>query len=137
MTVDVSSVVHEKPLVLQKSTIIKPGVEFVGIINKSGKLANWVGSICFYMSDADKDLFFMKIALRSSMQKDFDKDLGEVTCCITQRESRKFISIPTPNDKTVLAITKNDYDHESLVSDIRNSLKYSNQFLGESILRED
>ncbi|HSA97868.1 MAG TPA: DUF6659 family protein [Candidatus Nitrosotenuis sp.] len=120
-----------------QSALIRPGVEFVGIISKSGKLTNWVGSVCFQMSDADMDLFFMKIALRSSMQKDFDKDLGEVTCCITQRESRKFISIPTSNDKTVLVITKNDYAHEQLVSDIRNSLKHSGRFLGESVLMDD
>ena len=132
-----SSVVQEKPQVLQKAIIIKPGVEFIGIINKRGKLTNWIGSVCFCMSETDKDMFFMQIALRSSMQKDFDKDLGMVTCCITQRESRKFISIPTSNDNTVLAITKSDYDHEQLVYDIHASLNDSNPFLGEQILKDD
>ncbi len=70
----------------------------------------------------------MKIALRASMQRDFDEELGKVNYCMTQRGDRKFISISSFGDNTVLAVTKNDCNHEELVNNITKTLKNSDQF---------
>lgn len=118
--------------IFQRATIIKPGIELIGIINKRGKMMESIGPGNINMPKAKEEMFLMKIALRNSMQRDFDEELGPVNYCMTQRGNRKFISIPTFNGNTVLAVTKHDYDQESLVKDISLTLKYSDQFLGES-----
>ncbi len=80
------------------------------------------------MSKAKKEMFLMKIALRSSMQNDFDEELGKVSYCITQRGERKFISIPAPNNNTMLVVTKSDCGHEELVNNIIQKMKDSDQW---------
>lgn len=126
-----STVISENEhLISQKASIIKPGVELIGIINKRGRMTDSIGSGSFGMPKAKKEMFLMKIALRTAMQKDFDEDIGEVNYCMTQRGSRKYISIPTVNDSTVLAVTKKDFDHNELVNNITQTLKNSDQFLG-------
>jgi len=117
-----------KKKVLQKATIIKPGLEMIGIINKRGRMTESIGFDSLSMSKSKKEMFLMKIALRASMQRDFDEELGKVNYCMTQRGDRKFISISTFGDNTVLAVTKNDCDHEELVNNITQTLKNSDQF---------
>lgn len=125
---------HE--FIFQKASIINQDVEFLGIINERGKLIESIGKDCFDMSNGNKEMFFMKIVLRSKMQKDFDEYLGSVNYCMTQRGGKKFISIPTYGNKVILAVTKNDFDHEKLVNDITQTLKYSEQFLNEKFQKE-
>ncbi len=117
-----------KKKVLQKATIIKPGLEMIGIINKQGRMTESIGFDSLSMSKSKKEMFLMKIALRASMQRDFDEELGKVNYCMTQRGDLKFISISTIGDNTVLAVTKNDCDHEELVNNITQTLKNSDQF---------
>ena len=117
-----------KKKVLQKATIIKPGLEMIGIISKRGRMTESIGFDSLSMSKSKKEMFLMKIALRASMQRDFDEELGKVNYCMTQRGDRKFISISTFGDNTVLAVTKNDFDHEELVNNITQTLKNSDQF---------
>jgi len=119
---------EDQKKVLQKATIIKPGLEMIGIINKRGRMTESIGFDSLSMSKSKKEMFLMKIALRASMQSDFDEELGKVNYCMTQRGDRKFISIPTFGDNTVLAVTKNDCNHEELVNNITKTLKNSDQF---------
>lgn len=120
-------------LVSKKASIIEPGVELIGIINQRGRMIESIGYGNIGLSEDKKEMFLMKIALRTAMQRDFDEDLGEVRHCMTLRMNRKFISIPTFNKNTILIITKSDFEHESLVNDIIQTLRYSGEFLGESI----
>ena len=120
--------------VLEKSTIIKPGVEMIGIINKRGRMTESMGFDSLNMPKSKKEMFLMKIALRSSMQRDFDEELGKVDYCMTQRGDRKFISIPTFDENTVLVVAKNYCDYEELVNNIAQKLKNSDQF-GEILLK--
>ena len=81
-----------------------------------------------------KEMFLMKIALRNGMQKDFDEELGKVNYFMTQRGDRKFISVPAPNNNTILAVIKNDCDHEELIDNIiqtMNSDQFGMIFKGE------
>ena len=120
-------------LVSQKASIINPDVKLVGIINSRGKMTVSIGTGTIDMSEDKKQMFFMKIALRNSMQHDFDEDLGSVDYCMTQRGNTKYISVPTRNGSTILAVTKQDADHEELVVGINQIIRYSQQFLGENI----
>ena len=70
----------------------------------------------------------MKIALRASMQSDFDEELGKVNYCMTQRGDRKFISIPYFGDNTILIVAKNNCDHEELMENITQTLKNPDLF---------
>lgn len=119
-------------LISRKASIIKLGVELIGIINQRGRMTESIGYGDIGLDQDKKEMFLMKIALRAAMQRDFE-DLGEVRYCMTLRGNRKFISIPTFNKNTILIITKRDFEHESLVNDIIQTLRYSGEFLGEPI----
>lgn len=108
-------------------------VELIGVINKRGRMTEFVGTDNIPLSDSKKEMFFMKIALRTSMQKDFDEELDKVDYCITKRGSKKYISIPTFDDNIVLVITHKDVNHEEII----HTIKHSEQFLGISISTGD
>ena len=114
--------------VLQRDTIVKANFEMIGIINKRGKMTESIGFDSLSMPKSKKEMFLMKIALRASMQSDFDEELGKVNYCMTQRGDRKFISIPYFGDKTILIVAKNNCDHEELMENITQTLKNQDQF---------
>jgi hypothetical protein len=124
-------------LVSQKASIINPEVKLVGIINRKGRMVGSIGHGTIDLPENKKEMFFMKIALRNSMQQDFDEDLGTVNYCITQRGGTKYISVPVPNGNTILAVTKKDSNHEGLVEGINQIIRYSQEFLGEKISKEE
>jgi len=113
----------------QDASIIRSEVEFVGIINEKGRLVDTIGKdlLCDMPRDR-KEMFCMKIALRNSMQKDFDEYLGPVNYCMTQRGNSQFISIPTVNGNTILVITKKKVEPEVVVGHVTQMLQGSNQF---------
>ena len=108
-------------------------VELIGVINKRGRMTEFVGTDNIPLSNSKKEMFFMKIALRTSMQKDFDEELDKVDYCITKRGSKKYISIPTFDHNIVLVITHKDVNHEEII----HTIKHSEQFLGVSISTGD
>ena len=108
-------------------SIIKPGLEMIGIINKNGRMTESIGFDSLSIPKSKKEMFLMKIALRASMQRDFDEELGKVNYCMTQRGDRKFITFSTFGDNNVLVVTKNDCDPEELVDNITQTLKNSTQ----------
>jgi hypothetical protein len=110
---------------MQKAIIKKLGVKMIGIINKRGRMIESIGFDSLSMPRSKKEMYLMKIALRSSMQSDFDEELGKVNYCMTQRGDRKFISVPILGDNTVLIVTENNCDHEKLVSNITQTLRNS------------
>ncbi len=118
-----------KMTVCLEGSMIPPGVEFVGIINERGRLVETIGKdlLCDMPRDI-KEMFCMKIALRSSMQKDFDEYLGPVNYCMTQRGNAKFISIPAFNGNTILGITKKKVEPSVVVGCVTQMLQSSNQY---------
>ena len=119
--------------IVHKATILESGVELIGLINKRGRMTEFIGTDKIPLSDSKKEMFLMKIALRTSMQKDFDEELGKVDYCIAKRGSKKYISIPTFDDNTVLVVTQKDVNHEKIVEKIIQTIKHSEQFLGLQI----
>ncbi len=119
--------------VLHTATIVKSDLEVIGIINKRGKIIESKGFDSLHMPKSKKEMFLMKIALRASMQSDFDEELGKVNYCMTQRGDRKFISIPYFGNNTILMVTKKNCSHEELMANITQTLKNQDQF-DESII---
>ena len=111
---------------LQKDTMQNLGIDTFGVINKNGRIVNSMNLDSLKMSHSKQELFFMKIALRNSMQSDFDGELGKVNYCITQRGNRKFITIPISENNTLLVVVQNNVGHEKIISSILNEISYSN-----------
>jgi len=118
-----------KMIVCLESPMIPSWVEFVGIINEKGRLVETIGKdlLCDMPRDL-KEMFCMKIALQSSMQKDLDEYLGPVNYCMTQRGNTKFISIPAVNGNTILGITKKKVEPSVIVGCVTQMLPSSNQY---------
>jgi hypothetical protein len=116
--------------VFHRDIMTKSGIELIGIINRRGRMTTSIGDGSLEMPETKKEMFLMKIALRTAMQKDFDEELGEVNYCMTQRANRKFISIPI-SDKTIFAVTKKEFDHERLVKEIIGLLNGSDRSIDE------
>jgi len=116
-------------MVCLDGSMIQSGVEFVGIINEKGRLVETIGKdlLCDLPRDR-KEMFCMKIALRSAMQKDFDEYLGPVNYCMTQRGDAKFISIPALNGNTILGITKKKVEPSVVVERVTQMLQPSTQY---------
>jgi hypothetical protein len=123
--------------VFQKASIINPGIELIGVINNKGRMVDSIGKTSFSIPEQKLDMFLMGVALQSSMQCDFNEDFGEVKYIITQRGNNKFISVPTGNGDTIIAVAKKDADPEKIVSGINQLVQFSQQFLGEKISRRD
>ena len=129
-----SAVISENNRLLsQKTSLFESGVDFVGIINNKGRMIDFIGTDSLVMPKDKKEMFFMKITLRNSMQKDFDEDLGPVNYCLTQRGDAKFISLPISGKKTVFVVTKNNVDHEEVIAKINKILQFSKQILEEKL----
>ena len=135
-SLSMSFLIENQSHVSQKASIINPDVKLIGIINSRGRMTDSIGTGTIDMPKDKKEMFLMKIALRNSMQQDFDEDLGSVDYCMTQRGNTKYISIPTRNGNTILAVTKQDANHEEIVVGINQIIRYSQQFLGENISNE-
>jgi len=118
-----------KMIVCLEGSMIPSGVEFIGIINEKGRLIETIGKdlLCDMPRDI-KEMFCMKIALRSSMQKDFDEYLGPVNYCMTKRGNAKFISIPAVNGNTILGITKKKVEPSVVFGSVTQMLQSSNQY---------
>ena len=109
--------------------ILNSEIKFICLINTRGRLGESLGDDPTNMPRDKKELFFMKIALRSSMQKDFDEYLGPINYCMAQRGNQKFITIPAPNNNTIFAVIKNNCDHEELANNINQALKNSEHWM--------
>ncbi len=129
-----SLLVAKKDLrIVHNASILESGVELIGHINKRGRMTEFIGTDKIPLSDSKKEMFLMKIALRTSMQKDFDEELGKVDYCITKRGSKKHISIPIFDDNTILVIAQKDVNHKKIIKKIIQTIKHSEQFLGIQI----
>ena len=127
-----------KSLLLECASILKPRLEWIGLINKHGRLVNSVSINSHKVPPKDKqEMWLMSIALINSMQKDYDEEYGPLNYFMTQRRDLKFIAIPTNDCNTFLAVTKNNVEHEDIVRGIEQILQCSGYFLGYAIGREN
>lgn len=78
----------------QMTSFLKTGIEYVGIINKKGKLED----VLYKQSDLNltgekKELFFMTLQLHNSMHSDFDDEFGQVKHITIERQKSRFVLI--------------------------------------------
>lgn len=96
------------------------GIELFGIINKNGRIVDMWSRRDLRISKEKKEILFMQIALQSSMQRDFDEDLGTVSFCMIKREKLRFIYRPIGVGNTALVVTNksNDKNDFSTIDDL-------------------
>ncbi|HEV2193354.1 MAG TPA: hypothetical protein VGR54_07050 [Nitrosopumilaceae archaeon] len=112
---------NESNLFYDKS-ILEDGVEFIGLINKQGKMENILFKNEINLTKERKEIFSMELRLQSSMQSDFDSEFGPVNYTITEREKSKFVSILT-FPYIILAIMKKNIDHIAVINKIKTKIR--------------
>jgi hypothetical protein len=73
---------------------IFPEGEYLGIINKRGRIQDEVFTSQINLSTEKKEMFMMGVKLQNSMQSDFDDEFGTIHYTITERENARFVSMP-------------------------------------------
>ena len=101
---------------------LKNGIEFIGLINKHGKVENSLFKNDITLTKEKKEMFLMGLRLQFSMQSDYDSDFGPVSYTLTERGNSKFVSISTISH-TVLAIMKKSLNHIKMVEKIKIALR--------------
>lgn len=94
--------------------ILGLGVEFVGFIDKQGHVIDYACKNEINLSKEQKEMFFMMNALNTSMQGDYDEDLGAVKYTVTERGNSKIICVPISKG-TIILMTNRTIDHRQIV----------------------
>lgn len=103
-------------------SILGKGVEFIGLINKEGRMENTLCKNEINLTNERKEIFFMQFRLQSSMQRDYDDEFGPVSHTITERKNSVFVSIPIVSH-TVLAIMKKNMDPTVAINKIKIAIR--------------
>ena len=115
--------------------VLEQGIEFIGLINKQGKLESALFNNDINMTREKKEMYMMGIRLQSSMQSDYDYEFGPVSYTITEREKSKFVSIIN-FPYIILAIMKKSKDHIAVIAKIKTAIRNSHNVNKELPLRE-
>ncbi len=103
-------------------SILNEGVEFIGLINKHGKMEDILSKNEINLSQERIAMFSMELRLQSSMLSDFDSEFGPVSYTLTEREELKFLSILVL-PYTILAVMKKDVDHIPVINKIKTRIQ--------------
>jgi hypothetical protein len=103
-------------------SILEEGVEFIGLINKQGRMENSLFKNEIKLTKEREEMFSMELRLQSSMQSDFDSEFGSVSYTVTERKKLKFVSILT-FPYIVLAIMKKNIDHIAVINKIKKKIR--------------
>ena len=106
----------------QANSILELGVDYFGIINQQGKLEAVTFKNNMNLSKEKKDMLCMALRLQSSMQCDFDEELGPVSYTITERNNTKFVSIPF-SSYTILTVMNKEIDHIAIIKKTKAILR--------------
>src|SRR2546428_13998776 len=74
-------------------SILGHGIEFIGLINKQGRMEGAIFNNDINLTGVRKEMYMMQLRLQSSMQSYFDPELGAVSYNATEREKSKVASI--------------------------------------------
>jgi len=103
-------------------SILGDGVEFIGLINKEGRMESSMCKNEINLTEDRKEMFLMQFRLQSSMQRDYDDEFGPVSHTITERENSIFVSIPIVSH-TVLAIMKKHMNPTVAINKIKLEIR--------------
>jgi hypothetical protein len=116
-------------------SILEPGVEFIGLINKQGRLENALFHNDIDLTNEKKEMYMMGLRLQCSMQSDYDSDFGPVSYTVTEREKSKFVSIVN-FPYVILAIMKKSKDHIAVINKIKTAIRNLQNGNEKSIVQE-
>ena len=107
-------------------------IEMFGIISKNGRMVDSWSRNDLRISKEKMEILFMQVALQSSMQRDFDEELGTVSFCTVKRKKLKFVYRPIGSGNTALLVTSkdNDRNESGLIDDM--CMAYDSMLLRES-----
>lgn len=82
-----------------------PGVRFVGVINKMGRLVSGglKEDIIPYVEDEINKKMYMQLCLEISMRQDFDELLGAVEYIAARRKKVTMVSIPYKSNIVIIS----------------------------------
>ena len=116
-------------------SILGHGIEFIGLINKQGRMEGAIFNNDINLTGERKEMYMMELRLQSSMQSDFDSEFGPVSYTITEREKSKFVSILN-FPYIVLAIMKKSKDHIAVIGKIETAIRNFQNFNRESTVQK-
>ena len=100
-----------------ESNLLGDGVEFVGLINRLGRVIDCSSRDKINLSPEQMEMFSMMVSLSLSMQRDYDNNLGYVEYIVTERRNSRIISVPVSSG-TVMVVT----NKKTNVSDIAKKI---------------
>jgi len=112
-------------------SILGHGIEFIGLINKQGRMEGAIFNNDINLTGERKEMYMMELRLQSSMQSDFDHELGPVSYNVTERGKSKFVSVLN-FPYIVLAIMKKSKDHIAVIGKIETAIRNFQNFNKES-----
>jgi hypothetical protein len=124
----------ESGLFYDKS-ILEHGIEFIGLINKQGRMEGALFNNDIKLTGERREMYMMELRLQSSMQSDFDPELGPVSYNVTERGKSKFVSIVN-FPYIVLAIMKKSKNHVAVISKIKAAIRNFQNSNRESTVQE-
>jgi hypothetical protein len=86
--------------------MLEKGIEFVGLISKSGRLAASKEKNCLNLARDRKEMFFMGLSLQQRMNTEYDDEFGQVKYSLTEREDKIIITIPQESDTLIFVMEK-------------------------------
>ena len=122
----------ESEFLSQMTSLLEVGSEYIGIINKKGRLEE-----VFYkqndmnMTEEKKEMFFMTLQLHDSLQSDFDNELGQVNYITIERQNSRFVSITTSEGIILVKLNKSA-DPFFIINKITGILDSHKRFLETS-----
>lgn len=94
-------------------------LKFVGMVNSQGRMVRSSQHGIVALDRHTWEMFLMEIALQTRMQADFDECFDSVKYSLTERGQMKFLSVPTPEHNTIVAIMDKQTDHISIMEKVR------------------
>ena len=99
-----SSVIYNYHNLCQDVKNLDEKIRFAGVINERGKLvASEMKKDGHIINEKDKEMWFMELALRVRMRRDFEDQLGKVKYSMTVRDEHIGMNFPIKTDFLYIA----------------------------------
>ncbi len=93
-----------------------PGMRFIGVINKMGKLVvgRFKKGVKSHLSDRENGMAYMEFAMEVFLREEFDEKLGPIEYVLSKRKKISIISMPVGN-YLLLISAERDADVDGIV----------------------
>jgi len=118
----IEDTVKNKSGLFYDKSILDDGIEFIGLINKQGKMEIILYENGINLRKERKEMFSMELRLEISMHSDFDSEFGPVSYTVTEREKSKFVSILSL-PYIILIVMKKNLDHIIVIDKIMKIIR--------------